>query len=71
MSSLSNIPNSIPVCLLDKESLFATLYLHLIQQVPQLRKESRKVYLGKRALEKVDELKADIEDFKFLTSDIK
>lgn len=38
-------------------------------QIPKLREESRRKYLGKRRLDKLDELRDDITDEGFLYGD--
>lgn len=46
-------------------ALFCTINL----QVPELRKVSRRAYLGKRRAEKLIELRDDLADEEFLFSD--
>lgn len=42
-------------------------YIYVIRiQLPQLRKESRRLYVDKRHKEKLDDLKMDIEDDEYL-----
>lgn len=41
----------------------------LVQQVPELRKQSRWTYLDRRRIDKLEELKDDIADDEYLFAD--
>lgn len=45
------------------------MFLHLLSQLPELRKESRRTYLSKREQEKLEDLEAEIVDEEYLFSD--
>ena len=70
MPSLENWGGGLHVCTMKViNACFFNLCTYM--QIPELRKVSRRQYLGKRRAEKVVELRDDLADEEFLFSDTK